>query len=190
MSSSRSRASRVESVSVLLLLILGLACGAAWTWRSASATTASAESLDESNITQPDPVFSPVDVVRIQLEALRKFRDDPLAVAQCYSFASPANRLVTGPLPRFAQMVLGSDYRPLVFQENALVGIPIIRGDRAAVLASVVDQDRNLSIYCFYLSKQTDTAHQDCWMTDSVIRVPPMDEPPTRVDAKSQPESV
>jgi hypothetical protein len=190
MSASRSRATRVELVSVLLLLVLGLACGAAWARRSASDTTAATDASDESDVTQPDPVFSPADVVRMQLDALRRFRDDPLAIAQCYSFASPANRLVTGPLPRFAKMVLGGEYRPLVFQANALVGIPNIRGDRAAVLASVVNEDRNLCIYCFYLSKQTDATHPDCWMTDSVIRVPPMDEPPTKGDTKQQPESV
>jgi hypothetical protein len=113
-----------------------------------------------------------------------------LAIEQCYGFASPANRAVTGPMTQFARMVLGSDYRPLVFQENSLIGIPNIRGDRAAVLASVVDADRSLSIYCFYLSKQTDAPHRDCWMTDSVIRVPPMDEPPTKGIDNSRPESV
>lgn len=190
MSSRRSAASNVEFVSLVLLLALGLLCGVAWSWRSSAAAPIVAEPIDDVAITQPDPVYSPADVVRIQVEALGKFRDDPLAIAQCYRFASPANRAVTGPMTQFARMVLGSDYRPLVIQENSLIGVPNIRGDRAAVLASVVDEDRNLSIYCFYLSKQTDAEHLGCWMTDSVIRVPPMEEPPSKGTEPSRSESV
>jgi hypothetical protein len=71
-----------------------------------------------------------------------------------------------------------------------LVGTPNVKGDRAAVLASVIDAERNLSIYCFYLSRQVEVPHRGCWMTDSVIRVPPMDDPPTRGEAAGEPESV
>lgn len=181
---------RVELLSFVVLLLLGLSCGAAWSWRNTGKPQSSAERIDAANLTLPSPAFDPADVVRMQLEALSRFRDDPHAVAQCYSFASPANRRVTGPMTRFARMVLSGAYRPLVFQEQSLVGIPNVKGDRAVVLASVIDAERHLSIYCFYLSKQANDAHRDCWMTDSVLPVPPMEEPPSKGDAEPQPESV
>lgn len=190
MSLGRSAISRVDLLILLVLLMLGLVCGAASTWRHFEPIAAAPEPLMDRELTQPSPEFDPADVVGMQLEALGRFRDDPLAVDQCYAFASPANRMVTGPMTRFARMVLGGEYRPLVFHEQVLVGVPNVKGDRAAVLASVIDAERNLSIYCFYLSRQIDNAHRGCWMTDSVIRVPPMDEPPTRGEPRRRPESV
>jgi hypothetical protein len=181
--------SRVELLSLAVLLAVGLAGGAAWSWQHVELQAAAEPSVAEP-LTQPSPDFGPGDVVALQLAALGEFRDDPQAVGQCYAFASPANRVVTGPMTRFARMVLGGDYRPLVFHDQVLVGTPNVKGDRAAVLASVIDAERNLSIYCFYLSRQTDAPHRGCWMTDSVIRVPPMDEPPTRSEAEREPESV
>src|SRR5262245_55190732 len=103
MPQSRDAQTRVEFLSLVALLILGLTCGAAWSWRNA-AEPRSAERIDDSNLTLPSPAFDPADVVRLQLDALRRFHDDPRAVAQCYSFASPANRTVTGPMTRFARM--------------------------------------------------------------------------------------
>jgi hypothetical protein len=171
---------RVESGVFGLLVILGVAAGVAWSWRHTAEATAEDDPATFQDVTQPNESLAPEDVVRLQVDALGRFRDDPAAILQCYCLASPENRRVTGPLQRFAAMVLDADYRPLVMQEDALVGTPIVRGDRAAVLTTVVGADREISIYCFYLSKQTGAAHRGCWMTDSVLRVPPMAEPPTK----------
>ncbi|MGD9636298.1 MAG: DUF4864 domain-containing protein [Pirellulales bacterium] len=197
MAPSRNARARVEFLCLFALLILGLMSGATWSWRRTAQSTSPADAINDltelvgdSNITPPSPAFDPADVVRLQLVALSRLRDNPQAVAECYSFASPANRKVTGPITRFARMVLGSAYRPLVTQQQALVGIPNVKGNRAVVLASVIDADRNLSIYCFYLSKQTDGAFRDCWMTDSVLPVPPMDELPSKGQPDPRPESV
>lgn len=181
--------SRVELSSLLVLLAVGLVGGAAWSWQHVELPAVHEPNAAEQ-LTQPRPEFGPGDVVALQLAALGQFRDDPQAVAQCYVFASPANRVVTGPMTRFARMVLGGEYRPLVFHDQVLVGTPSVKGDRAAVLASVIDAERNLSIYCFYLSRQAEAPYRGCWMTDSVIRVPPMDDPPTRDRAESERESV
>jgi len=118
------------------------------------------------------------------LEALARFRDEPGAMLQCYALASPANRAVTGPISRFTVMIMNPEYRSLVMQEDRLVGTPIILGDRAVVLASVVGYDRELATFCFYLSKQQGSKHRGCWMTDSVIRVPGTAEPPTNGTAE------
>lgn len=43
--------------------------------------------------------------------------DDPstnAGIGLAYNFASPANRLTTGPFDRFVQMVTGSQYDPMV----------------------------------------------------------------------------
>lgn len=187
----RNVSSRIEFLLVMLLVALGIASGVAWARRNASDSVVEFDPAGYEEVAQPSPDFAPDDVVRMQLEALARFRDEPGAMLQCYTLASPANRAVTGPLARFTVMIMNPEYRSLVMQADRLVGTPIVRGDKAVVLASVVGFDRELATYCFYLSKQPGPEHRGCWMTDSVIRVPEMAEPPTkgRVE-ESQPDSV
>jgi hypothetical protein len=129
----------------------------------------------------PSPDLSPDEVVRLQVNALRAFQQDQSALNQCYVFASPANRAVTGPLDRFAAMVQNEIYSPLVRQTNALVGRPVIREGQATVLVTVLDASRTARCFRFFLSKQNDPQYRDCWMTDAVIsvqeQVPPAREP-------------
>lgn len=180
MSQPRNVSSRVEFLLVLLLVALGIASGVAWARRNVAASVVELDLVASAGVTPPNPIFAPDEVVRMQLEALARFRDEPTAMQQCYTLASPANRAVTGPLARFTVMIMIPEYRPLVMHENRLVGTPIVLDDKAVVLASVVGFDRELATYCFYLSKQPGPEHRGCWMTDSVIRVPEMAEPPTK----------
>jgi hypothetical protein len=61
------------------------------------------------DIRTPDPALSPAEVVEIQLTALQA-NDAPqtdAGIAQIWVFAHPDNKRMTGPLPRFAQMIKG-----------------------------------------------------------------------------------
>jgi hypothetical protein len=140
-------------------------------------------SAPRAEIQMPAPHLAPDDVVRLQVGALRAFRDDKAAIHQCYVLASPANRAATGPLNRFIAMVQNPAYGALVLQTSALVGQPVIRGEQATVLVTVLDQSRTPRVFRFFLSKQTEPLHRDCWMTDAVIPVegqmqPEQDRPP------------
>lgn len=77
-------------------------------------------------VTAPHPDLSPRTVVRAQLMALREAAEDPEAMGVVFAFASPANRRVTGPLPRFDAMVRSPPYGVLV-------------GHRSAEIVAVVD---------------------------------------------------
>jgi len=64
----------------------------------------------------PDPALTPEEVVSIQLNALRN-NDDPTpnaGIAQTFALAHPSNKRVTGPLPRFEQMIRTPAYEPLL----------------------------------------------------------------------------
>ena len=65
-----------------------------------------------ANVLLPGPGLSPVEVVAIQLTALQA-NDAPetdAGIAQTWAFAHPDNQRMTGPLPRFAQMIKGPQY--------------------------------------------------------------------------------
>ena len=92
---------------------------------------------------KPHPDLTPAQVVEAQVEALQ-FNDRPTpdaGIATAFRFASPDNRKVTGPLPRFAQIVRAPGYRPLIDHRVAGYGALIVRGDVALRRVTVVADD-------------------------------------------------
>jgi len=84
----------------------------------------------------PDPGIAPDRVVEIQLDSLQhNDRPSPDAgILQTWAFAHPANRKVTGPLPRFALMIKGTDYRVLLNHREHRIE-PVFRSGDDAVFA-------------------------------------------------------
>jgi hypothetical protein len=137
------------SAALLLVLLLPLATPAA--------------AVDTSGQLEPDPRYTPDQVVKIQLEALQ--RND---IETTFEFASPANKVQTGPLERFTQMINGPLYRPMI--------------DSRTIEYLTIDIDENLAVqrvrlfaetgeeivYVFYLAKQEASPYEDCWMTEAV----------------------
>jgi hypothetical protein len=177
------------SISIARVLLCTMLCGIGLYVGATFARLGDAEDAMQSSaspktrpeIQLPSPNLSPNDVVRLQVDALRAFQRDRSAIKQCYAFASPANRAVTGPLDRFTAMVQNPIYSPLVSQTSALVGRPVIRDGQATVFVTVLDDSRTTRGYRFFLSKQTDPEFLECWMTDAVIplpeQAPPEQEP-------------
>ncbi|HEX9950474.1 MAG TPA: DUF4864 domain-containing protein [Rubricoccaceae bacterium] len=122
---------------------------------------------------EPSPDLSPAEVVRIQVEALKR-NDEPTpgaGIATAFRFASPGNRLATGPLPRFDRMVR-EGYPDLLGFARAEHGEPRITGDRAVVPVTLVQRDGRRVTFGFALSRQTNGAYAGCWMTDAVVERP------------------
>lgn len=186
MATSRDRMAAVRIDLVVLWCIIGLGLGIAIALAlPAAAPTGDGLPPNPSGITLPNPAIAPEEVVRLQLQSLRDFRDDDSAILQCFVLASPANREATGPLGRFAAMVRNPKYVALVDCESELVGKMIVRGDRATVLVTVVDPQQRASLFRFFLSKQTEEPFRNCWMTDAVVAAettePPAPPPPPSV---------
>ena len=70
----------------------------------------------------PDSTFSPSEVVRIQLEALRHNDEQDRGIAVAFRFASPANRANTGPLSRFIAMFKEGPYALMLGFRDAAYG--------------------------------------------------------------------
>lgn len=119
-------------------------------------------------IWQPSPKFSPRQVVQRQLASMQASIQQPDAIRQCFMFASPANRAVTGPIERFEGILRMPAYRSLVSPATALVGKAVVKGDQATVLVTLLSTDAQVTAFRFYLSKQTAAPYRDCWMTDAV----------------------
>ena len=126
----------------------------------------------QPTVAAPDPRWSPADVVRFQMDALRRTPHEAEGFEHCYRFASPENREAVGTLQQF-QSMLTRQYAPLLGHHQSVIGSGHIEGNSAAVLATGIAADGSFLCYQFMLSKQLGGGFDDCWMTDSVIAVPP-----------------
>lgn len=159
----------------LLLLIASLAynAGAVWSYWAQRDDTNVEQVSPEGTLTLPSTDLSPREVVEIQVSALGRCTQSQRDLWQCYAFASPGNRQVTGPIDRFTRMLLSPTFEPLVQASAVVIGSEHVRGDSATVLVTVTDRDRQVCSFRFYLTRQTENPYPDCWMTDGVVVVQP-----------------
>ena len=126
-----------------------------------------------ADATEPSPDLTPEQVIAIQLNALknndRPFPDYGIGIT--FNFASPGNKAGTGPLPRFIQMVKSPVYRPMLSHRSYSREPIEILGDIARQEVTIIDAGGKRHVYIFILSKQAEPPYEDCWLTDSVMRV-------------------
>jgi hypothetical protein len=128
----------------------------------------SSEPLDLS----PNPDLTPKQVVEFQLDALRH-NDEPAidsGIERCFRFASPSNRLATGPLTHFSQIVHSGAYSALLKSQAGQVRGVAVEGDQARVYVTVTSADGSQLNFLFMLSRQPQGDYRDCWMTDAVMK--------------------
>ena len=117
----------------------------------------------------PMPELEPSEVTRIQLEALQSNTPENEGIALTYRFASPGNREVTGPLPRFVAMVRSPPYDRLLNHQSADFGPVGFVDGKAYQPIVVTDAVGERAGYLWILSKQGSGEFENCWMTDAVI---------------------
>ena len=121
----------------------------------------------------PDPKFSPADVVRMQLQAMQAndvpHKDAGIEIA--FRFASPQNKMTTGPLARFIDLVHNPVYRSMLNHRKADFGQLEMEEDKAVQPVIVIGSNGERAGYLFALSKQSSGRYASCWMTDAVIRI-------------------
>lgn len=123
---------------------------------------------------EPDVALAPEDVISIQLKALSVAQNDPATnsgIARVWAFAHPANRAVTGPLPRFVAMLQSSRYRPLIGHRAHHLREISQTADAAHYAVRVTADDGAVYGYSWQLGKVAAGAYKDMWMTTGVALV-------------------
>ena len=122
-----------------------------------------------ADLLAPHPGRSPAEVVATQLEALQTNEAETDAgIAQTWAFAHPDNKRMTGPLPRFAQMLKGPQYRMLLNHRSHEV-IEVARTDDEAVFAVTITTPTGDVVDCRWtVAKVRDGEHAGAWMTIAV----------------------
>lgn len=158
-SMNRSNSNRMIGVLVLGFLLLGMA---------AAGAQPDARSLHLSPNLVPKPELTPDQVVQIQLNALRHNDARNRGIEVAFRFASPDNRLHTGPLPRFISMMQQGPYSLMLAYENLAYHPLEVVENQARQRVTLIGAGLVVD-YEFFLSRQSDGGCTGCWMTDAVI---------------------
>lgn len=121
----------------------------------------------------PDPGLTAGDVVRIQLDALAD-NDSPhpdAGIEITFRFASPGNKEITGPLPKFIALVKNPIYRPMINHTDAAYGQSLLREGQTLLPVVLTAIDGSKAGYVFVLGQHDLDSCKSCWMTESVMRI-------------------
>ena len=134
---------------------------------------------DGASLPRPSAELQPQDVVRIVIGALAS-NDEPYldaGIETTYRFASPSNRIVTGPLERFTRMVKGPTYGIMVDHAASEFSEVVHAGDEAYQMVRLTAADGRTVVFAFRLGRQQDGEFSGMWMTEAVWPVAVGDEP-------------
>lgn len=130
------------------------------------------EAPQTSHLPQPQLNLKPEQVVRIVIEALAN-NDSPYAdagIATAFNFASPANKVSTGPLKRFTSMV-NAGYGLMLNHLSSEFSELVIKDSVAYQMVKLMAHNGTQVVYAFRLSQQTQGEFEGMWMTDAVWEV-------------------
>ncbi len=134
-------------------------------------------SVDSSEIIKPSINIKPAQVIKIQLEGLKK-NDIPnkdQGIEQTWEFAHPSNQRFTGPLSRFKEMIKGDSYNMLLNHISHKI-IEIYSDEKKAVYeVTVLDTNKKYFKFRWQVEKFLDNGPlKNCWLTTVVSQPIPL----------------
>ena len=153
---------RLKQVPLMALMLISLI--------AATLQAAISSGANKALIPQPGIELQPEDVVRIVISALAN-NDKPYpdaGIETTFAFASPANKVNTGPLDKFTRMVKNDVYGIMVDHIESEFSKVVHDGNNAYQLVQLRGKNGVEIVFAFRLSKQLDGKFEGMWMTDAV----------------------
>ena len=122
--------------------------------------------IDES---YPNPELTANRVVNLQLLAMQQNDASDNGIEVTFRFASPQNKIQTGPLSNFIMLVKNISYSPLLNHLDADYLDLKVEGNKAVQEVIITTSKGNRKGFRFLLSIQQGKLFKNCWMTDAVI---------------------
>ena len=130
-----------------------------------------------AEIKKPTPEINPEDVVKIQLSSLMN-NNDPYknaGIEQTWEFAHPSNRVFTGPIQRFTQMMYAPSYAVMLDHKKHDILEVKIDNDIAYFFIELTSNDGKMFGFKWTLEKvEEEGVFKDCWMTIAVSTPMPL----------------
>ena len=127
--------------------------------------------ISNADLIKPEPTLKPMDVLLIQLNSLKN-NNTPYTdagIEQTWEFAHPNNKVMTGPLENFKQMIYSDSYEILISHENS--EIIVLKETENILLYKVIILSKNKKKYYYIWQVEKvllDGVLKNCWMTTSV----------------------
>jgi len=123
-----------------------------------------------AEIIKPVSNLTPYDVVKIQLDALKKNEKskEDSGIQQVWVFAHPKNKKVTGPYERFRAMIYGDQYKILLNHLSHKVNLIMSTQEKYIYKVEVLAKDKKLFFYEWHIEKGSEINCKNCWYTTAV----------------------
>ena len=124
-----------------------------------------------ADLIKPNSKLKPFDVLMIQLDSLKNnnipYKD--AGIEQTWEFAHPNNKVVTGPLNKFKQMIYSEKYKILISHENSEITILEETKDMSVYKVTVLTKNKKKYYYIWQVERVLIEGDlKNCWMTTRV----------------------
>ena len=127
--------------------------------------------FSNADLIKPDITLKPLDVLTIQLNSLQN-NDYPYkdaGIEQTWEFAHPNNKIMTGPLKKFKQMIYSKSYEILIKHEKSDITILNETNDKSVYKVYVLSKDKKKYYYIWQIERVLKNGNlKNCWMTTRV----------------------
>jgi hypothetical protein len=123
-----------------------------------------------ADIIKPDKNLTAYDVVKIQLNALKKNNkpNKNSGIKQTWVFAHPENKKFTGPYERFEKMLLGNQYNFLLNHDSHKIKLIMSSKNTFVYSIELISKEKKMYFYKWHLEKSTTDQCSNCWFTTIV----------------------
>jgi hypothetical protein len=139
-------------------------------------------SVENLILPQPNAELQPGDVVQIVINALASndfpYRD--AGIETTFNFASPSNKLQTGPLQNFTKLLKGPTYGQMLNHRDSTLSEVILDDNKAIRLVQIISENNQTLYFAFRLGLQQQGNYSGMWLTEAVWQ---MDNPSSDVVA-------
>jgi hypothetical protein len=125
---------------------------------------------DAPDLPQPSTELQPGEVVQIIIDALAE-NDHPFpdaGIETTFNFASPANKVNTGPLERFVTLVKGPVFGKMINHRDSTLSKVIFEGNKALRLVQIIGKNNETLYFAFRLGLQQEGDYVGMWLTEAV----------------------
>ena len=113
--------------------------------------------ISNADLIKPDANLKPFEVLMIQLNSLKN-NNNPYkdaGIEQTWEFAHPINKVATGPIERFKQMIYSNSYKILISHENNKTIILKETPNKFIYKVYVLSKDKKKYYYIWQIEKVT-----------------------------------
>ena len=125
----------------------------------------------KAEILKPNPSLEPDEVISIQLLALKN-NNDPYknaGIEQTWEFAHPTNRIFTGPLSHFINMMYSDGYSIMLEHRQHEIVLVKIDTNISYFFVELMDKSNDMYGFQWIVEKVLiEGDFKDCWMTKGV----------------------